>query len=78
MLIIENYLAESAQTFYLAYIQQYVSEQCNKNYCYYYYNIIIIYQTADIEHLQDVERTVKALIQETLWFLNMEKVNYSC
>ena len=32
-------------------------------------------QTADVEHLQDFEKDVKALIQETLWFLNMHKVS---
>ena len=32
-------------------------------------------QTADIEHLQDFEKDVKALLQETLWFLNMHKVS---
>ena len=32
-------------------------------------------QTADIEHLQDFEKDVKALLQETLWFLNMHRVS---
>ena len=32
-------------------------------------------QTADVEHLQDFEKDVKALLQETLWFLNMHKVS---
>lgn len=32
-------------------------------------------QTADVEHLQDFEKDIKALLQETLWFLNMHKVS---
>ena len=32
-------------------------------------------QTADVEHLQDFEKDVKALLQETLWFLNMHKMS---
>ena len=32
-------------------------------------------QTADLEHLQDFEHSVKALVQETLWYLNMDKVS---
>ena len=32
-------------------------------------------QTADIEHLQDFEKDIKALLQETLWFLNMHRVS---
>ena len=32
-------------------------------------------QTADVEHLQDLERDVKALLQEVLWFLNMCKIS---
>ncbi|XP_019863877.1 PREDICTED: diacylglycerol kinase eta-like [Amphimedon queenslandica] len=35
----------------------------------------VVSDTADLEHLQDVERTVKSLLQETLWFLNMEKIS---
>ena len=31
--------------------------------------------TANITHLQDFEQDTKALIQETLWFLNMQKVS---
>lgn len=32
-------------------------------------------QTADVEHLQDFEKDVKALLQETHWFLNMHRVS---
>ena len=32
-------------------------------------------QTADVEHLQDFEKDVKALLQETLWFLNMHRIS---
>ena len=32
-------------------------------------------QTADMEHLQDFERDVKALLQEALWYLNMKKIS---
>ena len=32
-------------------------------------------QTADVEHLQDFERDVKALLQETLWFLSVRRVS---
>ena len=32
-------------------------------------------QTADVEHLQDFEKHVKALLQETHWFLNMHKIS---
>ena len=35
----------------------------------------VVSQTADVEHLQDFEKDVKALLQETLWFLNMHKVS---
>ncbi len=31
--------------------------------------------TANVTHLQDFEQDVKALVQETLWFLNMHKVS---
>ena len=36
--------------------------------------MLVYPQTADLEHLQDMESSVKSLIQETLWFLNMDKV----
>ena len=32
-------------------------------------------ETVNITHLQDFEQYVKALVQETLWFLNMQKVS---
>ncbi len=32
-------------------------------------------ETMNITHLQDFEQDVKALVQETLWFLNMHKVS---
>ena len=28
-----------------------------------------------MQHLQDFERDVKALLQETLWYLNMKKIS---
>lgn len=34
-----------------------------------------ISETADLEHLQDFESSIKSLIQEILWFLDMEKIS---
>ena len=34
----------------------------------------LISDTADVLHLQDFERDLKALIQEVLWFLNMHHI----
>ncbi len=35
----------------------------------------LISDTADILHLQDFERDLKALVQETLWFLSMQRIS---
>ena len=35
-------------------------------------------ETANVTHLQDFEEDVKALVQESLWFLNMHKISRSC
>lgn len=35
----------------------------------------LVSDTADVFHLQDFERDLKALIQETLWFLNMHRIS---
>ena len=32
-------------------------------------------QTADVEHLQDLERAMRAVVQETLWFLSVKKIS---
>ena len=37
-----------------------------------------ISETADATHLQDFEEDVKALVQESLWFLNMHKISRGC
>lgn len=35
----------------------------------------LISDTADVLHLQDFERDLRALLQETLWFLGMQRVS---
>ncbi len=35
----------------------------------------LVSDTADVLHLQDFERDLKALIQETLWFLSMQRIS---
>ena len=32
-------------------------------------------QTADMEHLQDFEKDVRALLPEVMWFLNMRTIS---
>ena len=34
-------------------------------------------QTADMEHLQDFEKDVRALLPEVMWFLNMRTISPS-
>lgn len=35
----------------------------------------LISDTADMLHLQDFERDLKALLQETMWFLSMQRIS---
>ena len=35
----------------------------------------LISDSADVLHLQDFERDLKALLQETLWFLSMQRIS---
>lgn len=35
----------------------------------------LISDTADVLHLQDFEHDLKALVQETLWFLSMQRIS---
>lgn len=35
----------------------------------------LISDSADVIHLQDFERNLKALVQEVLWFLNMNRIS---